>query len=64
MSFSEELKKIKQESHLTINQMLKILNNEITPPLPYRTFQDWLNGKRTPVPYMQNAVLKIFNKNE
>ena len=51
MTFSEKLKILRAEKHLTQKEVAEILG------VPKRTYEDWEYGKRTPTEFTQTSII-------
>lgn len=54
--FEDIIKSKRKELGLTQKEFAKKLN------IPYRTYQDWENGRHQPTQILQTAVLKMIDE--
>lgn len=56
MTFSERLKQIRSDKHITQREAYTILQ------VPRRTYEDWERGIASPPEYVQRFVIKLLQQ--
>lgn len=60
MEFSEKLRAARKETGLSQTSAGELFN----PPIPYRTWQDWEAGRRTPPEWSWELILERLNRSK